>query len=313
MLLQGLKSTPALDVLHFPTLDDFRTLERLGDSRNTPLSGRCASARAHLALPSIHLIVQRTFPRILEISYKTLGTVCFVPLVDAVNVKINGIAGSADRVMAVRGEVTCEIVEPQANLFAVLNLSPAISDRGWPEKAGRASVIQVENLRALEAFRRTVESLLSFASLEAQLALDSTTMQLMQESLLSSLDAVMASTPPIPSPEQFERYRRIVRRMDDCLMFYPAADIHAAELAQACNVSARTLQTATQAVRGSSVHRYLRLRRLWSVRRTLALGRPNTKISDVARANGFWHMGEFASAYRATFGETPTQTLARHG
>ena len=59
--------------------------------------------------------------------------------------------------------------------------------------------------------------------------------------------------------------------------------------------------------------RYLRLRRLWSVRRTLALGRPNTKISDVARANGFWHMGEFASAYRATFGETPTQTLARHG
>jgi len=96
-------------------------------------------------------------------------------------------------------------------------------------------------------------------------------------------------------------------------MFYPAADIHAAELAQACNVSARTLQTATQAVRGSSVHRYLRLRRLWSVRRTLALGRPNTKISDVARANGFWHMGEFASAYRATFGETPTQTLARHG
>ena len=54
MLLQGLKATQALDVLHFPTLDDFLTFERLGDSRNTPLSGRCASARAHLALPSIH-------------------------------------------------------------------------------------------------------------------------------------------------------------------------------------------------------------------------------------------------------------------
>src|SRR5579871_5181887 len=80
MLLQGLKATPALDVLHFATLDDFRTFERLGDSRNTPLSGRCAAARAHLALPSVHLTVQRTFPRILEANYKAAGTLCFVPL-----------------------------------------------------------------------------------------------------------------------------------------------------------------------------------------------------------------------------------------
>jgi hypothetical protein len=73
MLLRGLRATPALDVLHFPTLDDFRTFERLGDARNTPLSGRCASARAHLVLPSIHLTVQRTFPRILEVRPQRLG------------------------------------------------------------------------------------------------------------------------------------------------------------------------------------------------------------------------------------------------
>ncbi len=312
MLLQGLKASPALDVLHFPTLDDFQTFERLGNSRNIPLSGRCASARAHLALPAVHLTVQRTFPRILEVNYRAAGTLCFVPLNTAVRVKINGIAGTSERIMAVRGDVACEIVEPQANLFAVLNLAPAISDRGWPDEDDRASVIQVENMQALQAFRRTVESLLVLASLDAPLAQDAVMQQRMQDSLLSSLDEVMAARPAMASPEQFERHLRIVRRMDDYLTLYPAADLRSAELAQACDVSPRTLQTATQTVRGLSVHRYLRLRRLWSVRRALALGRPHTKISDVARANGFWHMGEFASAYRATFGETPSQTLARH-
>src|ERR1700761_9489305 len=101
MLLRGLTPTPALEVLHFPTLDDFRPFERLADSRNTPLSGDCASARAHPGLPSVHLTVQRTFPRILEISYRTNGTVCVVPLANSINATINGIQGRIDRVMAI--------------------------------------------------------------------------------------------------------------------------------------------------------------------------------------------------------------------
>jgi AraC family ethanolamine operon transcriptional activator len=263
-------------------------------------------------LPSVHLTVQRTFPRILEVNYNTAGTLCFVPLA-AVDIRINGVAGTFDRVMSVRGKVACEIVEPQANLFAVLNLSPAISDRGWPQEDDRANIVQVENVIALREFRRTVESLLAFASLDAQLALDPAMLQGMQDSLLSSLDEVMTATPPIVTSEQFGRYLRMVRRMDEYLTLHPATDIQSAELARACAASPRTLQTATRTVRGLSVHRYLRLRRLWSVRRALTLGRPYTKISDIARANGFWHMGEFGSAYRATFGETPSATLARHG
>ncbi len=312
MLLQGLKATPALDVLHFPTLEEFQTFERLGDSRNTPLTGRCASARAHLRLLSVHLTVQRTFPRILEVNYRTSGTVCFVPLGASVDVTVNGIAGSASRVMVVCGEAACEIVEPRANLFAVLNLDPTISDRGWPEAIDRAHIFEAGNAEALRSFRRTVESLLAFASLDPEQAREPATLRLMEETLLSSLDEVMTSVPAIASPAQFERYRRIVRRTDDYLSLHPAADIYSADLARACDVSPRTLQTATRAVRGMSVHRYLRLRRLWAVRRVLALGRAHAKVSDIARANGFWHMGEFTSAYRSTFGETPSETLVRN-
>ena len=63
------------------------------------------------------------------------------------------------------------------------------------------------------------------------------------------------------------------------------------------------------AIRGMSLHRYARLKRLWSVRQRLMQGPSATTIKSIALANGFWHMGEFGSLYRATFGETPQQTL----
>jgi len=260
-------------------------------------------------LPSAHLCVQHTFPRILEIDYRTSGTLCVVPLATSISVKINGISGSADHVMAVRGEVPCEIVERQTNLFGLLSLAPEISDRGWP--VDRANVIPVENTAALRSFRLTVESLLAFASFNPEQARNANMLRRMEESLLSSLDEAMTSYPSIPSSAQFDRHLRSVRRMEEYLTLHPAADVDATELAQACDVSPRTLEAATRAVRGLSVHRYLRLRRLWSARCALALGQPQTNVSDVARANGFWHMGEFASADRGTFGETPSETLAR--
>lgn len=311
MLLQGLKPTLALEILHFPTLDDFRSFEHLGDSRNTPLSGRCASARAHIRLPSTTLTVQRTFPRILEAAYRTVGTVCFVPLGREVNVSTNGIEGTANRIMAVNGTATCEIVERQSNLFAIVNLAPSISDRGWPEGVDQIRVVQANNTTALQSFRHTVERLLRFAASDPERASQPITMRSMEDALLASLDEILMSFPTVPPSRQFERHLTTVKRMEDYLHLHATADIYASELASACGVSPRTLQTATLSVRGLSVNRYLRLRRLWSVRRTLALGRPHTKISDVARANGFWHMGEFAAAYRAVFGETPTETSAR--
>ena len=34
-------------------------------------------------------------------------------------------------------------------------------------------------------------------------------------------------------------------------------------------------------------------------------------IKSVALGHGFWHLGQFAHDYRATFGETPSDTLVR--
>jgi AraC family ethanolamine operon transcriptional activator len=63
---------------------------------------------------------------------------------------------------------------------------------------------------------------------------------------------------------------------------------------------------------GARQYRYLRLRRLWAVRRLLLAGnKPLLQIKACALSNGFWHMGEFAALYAAQFGEAPSMTLAR--
>jgi AraC family ethanolamine operon transcriptional activator len=71
------------------------------------------------------------------------------------------------------------------------------------------------------------------------------------------------------------------------------------------------MHTAMLKIRGMSLHRYLRLRRLWAVRGQLLAGHKALQIKACALSNGFWHLGEFAALYAAQFGEAPSITLAR--
>ena len=69
------------------------------------------------------------------------------------------------------------------------------------------------------------------------------------------------------------------------------------------------MHDAVKRYRGMSLHRYLRLWRLWHVRQILLAGTNSVKAS--ALAFGFWHMGEFSRSYRLQFGESPSDTLAK--
>jgi AraC family transcriptional regulator, ethanolamine operon transcriptional activator len=86
--------------------------------------------------------------------------------------------------------------------------------------------------------------------------------------------------------------------------------MYSADVAKQLGVSVRTLHDAVFAIRGMSMHRYTRLRRLWSVRQQLVQGCQIESIKAIALMNGFWHLGEFTSLYRELFGEMPQQTLA---
>jgi AraC family ethanolamine operon transcriptional activator len=134
-----------------------------------------------------------------------------------------------------------------------------------------------------------------------------------REDLLLAIDEMFRrSRPPELAGRLASRsYCRLVRMVDDYVAFHAASAIYSADLAEQCGVSVRTLGTAVASVRGMSLHRYLRLKQLWSAHTQLVKGSDATTVTWCARANGFHHMGEFARLYRATFHETASRTLAR--
>jgi AraC family ethanolamine operon transcriptional activator len=137
----------------------------------------------------------------------------------------------------------------------------------------------------------------------------------LEESLLQAVDQALAwpSTRGDEGRVSLTQYLLLVRKLDEHLENNSANVIHSADLATEFGVSVRTLNNAVVAIRGLSMHRYTRLRRLWNVRLQLVQGAPAGALKAIALANGFWHMGEFRSLYRDLFGETPQQTLEGAG
>lgn len=85
------------------------------------------------------------------------------------------------------------------------------------------------------------------------------------------------------------------------------------EIASAAGIGIRALQTAFRVHRGTTPLGFWRDLRLDAARRDLASGGPGASVTDVALRWGFDHLGRFAAAYRARFGETPRDTLRRGG
>ena len=81
-------------------------------------------------------------------------------------------------------------------------------------------------------------------------------------------------------------------------------------LAQKCDVSARALQSGFRHHLGISPMGYLRAVRLRRAHGDLRAADPYTEsVADIARRWGFQHLGRFAAAHEAEYGQTPSQTL----
>jgi len=82
-------------------------------------------------------------------------------------------------------------------------------------------------------------------------------------------------------------------------------------LAAITNVSARTLFRSFRRARNYSPMDFARMTRLRRARDFLSKPQDNTSVMGVAFACGFGSVGHFAGDYRKTFGELPSETLAR--
>ncbi|MCW2698210.1 MAG: AraC family transcriptional regulator [Modestobacter sp.] len=117
-------------------------------------------------------------------------------------------------------------------------------------------------------------------------------------------EALFAPAPPPSS--------RVVDRVLELIESSPAAQLTVADLAAAAGVSARSLHDAFRRRHGASPMAYVRQHRLARARDELCrLGPDRTTVTAVALRHGFTHGGRFATAYRARYGESPSQTLRR--
>lgn len=138
------------------------------------------------------------------------------------------------------------------------------------------------------------------------------------EAVVDGLRAALGDAladPPAPPPRL--RGGRSAARVTSAAVEYlaaaPGRPVCSDEIGAALGVSPRFINQCFDAVYGISVHRYLRQRRLAEARRRLTAGGAGLMVKQVALDLGFWHFGRFALAYRALFGETPSQTLAASG
>ncbi|MDA9441857.1 AraC family transcriptional regulator [Bradyrhizobium sp. CCBAU 51745] len=312
MFFDALAPSSALQVTRFTDVDSFRPAEALEDSRSIPLDvANFAAARAIVNLPACRIIVARSFARILETTYRAPGGMVILPMSDDLRASSSGMEIDSRFFIALRGNHHCHFVEPQINHHALIMFSPTLQDRGWFDHAD-ALWVRIADPSAQTYARQLVQDILWTASVQPQMFETTEAAAHLQEGLLLAFDDLFRMNPLSDrcAPRAGARSARLVQQIDDYISAYPTAPIYTADLADEFGVSVRTLGGAVAKVRGMSLHQYIRLKRLWATR-TQLLRSGGTSIASCARAQGFHHLGEFAAAYRATFHEAPSDTLAR--
>jgi AraC-like DNA-binding protein len=299
-----------LQALHFTDIDEFRRSVRKFCVEFTPLVRKISVQQAILNLAAFDIVVVQSFPRIADTQLTPDTTAICLTMDDDEPVRFNGIDVDQAVVGIGHGGSGFSIVEKTGARLAVINFSPEIQDRGWPDTRPHFGVF-LTTTAAQQKLRLLVSEILKFASASSDELLVPTTMAAVKESLLLAVDQVFASTDSprlrrsLHSARSFALFQRIEAQLRDDLK----SPIYSDTLANAAGISVRTLQDVIVQYRGMSLHRYLRLKRLWLVRKRLLTG--HISIKACALEYGFWHMGDFSRGYQAHFGETPSQTLAQ--
>ena len=265
-----------------------------------------------MRLPFCQITLLTSFPRILDVSYRAAHGIVMFQMEDDYEVSVNGMSVNRPAFIGMRGNVDLQFVEPRGSLHAIVTLGAGLQDREWFDTPDALCPF-TPDADALATVRSVTTGILQTASARPDLLQEPRSALAFQEDLLLAIDEMFRrSRPPELAGRLASRsYCRLVRMIDDYVAFHAASAIYSADLAEQCGVSVRTLGTAVASVRGMSLHRYLRLRQLWSARTQLVKGSDAITVTSCARANGFHHMGEFARLYRATFQEMASHTLAR--
>jgi AraC family ethanolamine operon transcriptional activator len=297
-------------VHNFLDFDHFRSWSRNLEVDCTPLAARISAQQIVLNLPGTGINYLKSFPRIIDARLAPGCTAIMFSMDHGEPIRVNGNDRDDDEMIVIaQGGARFHVVELVERRHVTIVFTPEIIDRGWPDANPHCRVFPT-SLSAMGWLRRLVTEILALSStFDAAEAKQAS--QAIKESLLAGVDAAfadMVETAWAARANSVERFR-IYQKIHDILAAGIGAPIYSGELARQVGVSVRTVHDTVHRYTGMSLHRYLRLRRLWLVRQRLREGTHSVKAS--ALAFGFWHLGDFARSYQSEFGETPSQTVAR--
>ena len=255
----------------FSDIDAFRPVEFVADARSVPLNlANFHTARAMVQLPFCQITVLTSFPRIVDVSYRAAHGVVIFQIEDNYDVSVNGMSVNRPAFLGMRGNLDLQFVEPRGSLHAIVTLGAGLQDREWFDTPDELCAFTPDP-DALATVRSVTTGILQTASARPDLLQEPRSALALQESLLLAIDEMFRrSRPPeVAGRLASQSYCRLVRMIDEYVAFHAASAIYSADLAEQCGVSVRTLGTAVASVRGMSLHRYLRLKQLWSARAQL--------------------------------------------
>lgn len=311
--MTSIDDAPALapKIFRFADVDEFRNAIRGLNFEFTPLVRKIAAEQIIVQLPGCDVNVTRAFPRVVDAQLIADCTAVGFAMDDLdVPIRFNG--AQRDRAVIVIGSsgAAYNTIEEVPRQIASVVFRPEVKDRGWPATRSSFKIFETSPL-ALHWLRKVVREVVAAASEPIDPAEVPLKAAAMKESLFGAVDAAFANLVPArwtlrPNDErQFKIFQDIRALISDDL----SQPIYSEAVARRLGLSVRTLHDVVRRYRGMSLHRFLRLRRLWLVRQRLSEGADSVKA--VALAFGFWHLSDFSRSYRDQFGETPSETLER--
>jgi len=297
---------PALQTFRFTDVDQFTKALRKCEVHFTPLVRSIAVQQTILNVPGFDIVVADTFPRLVDMQLASDCTaVCFSAARRQGDLRVNGL--DLDRLCIGIGQSgdTFAMVEKGGGRLAALIFTPEILNRGWPETRGHF-VIYLMTPAAQERLAHLVSEILNFAGETPDALRLPETLTAIKESLLAAVDHAFQSADAFQPVHvrQLARTFRIFNRVEAAIAHDIKGPIYSEALASEVGISVRMLQNVVMQFRGVSLHRYLRLKRLWLVRQRLLAG--HTSVKSCALEYGFWHLSDFSRSYQAMFGEMPS-------
>jgi AraC-like DNA-binding protein len=296
-------------IFRFSNIDAFRSSVQNLNVDFTPLARTISAEQIVLNLPGCDVNYTKSFPRILDAQLDPNCTLIGFAMDEGVPIRFNGVEEEGRPVIVIgSGGAVYTQVERSPRQYASIVFTPEIEGRGWP-RSGAAFRIVETSAAALHVLRELTLRVTSLSVEPVDPLGFSEVSAAIRESLLAAVDSAIADAVNMPSVSDATRQFKVFRDVEAALSGDMGQAFYSGDVAKRVGVSVRTMHDAVKRYRGMSLHRYLRLRRMWLVRKLLVAGSHSVKAC--ALAYGFWHLGDFSRGYRAQFGETPSETLAK--